>query len=74
MYYLDRPHLAKTDTERQWRASEYKRLRAALALPQKELAALTGLSHNTIRQMPSIKHGRIPSLAALERMRHRLET
>ncbi len=73
MYYLDHPAIAKTDSEKQWRADEFKRLRAALALPQKELAELTGLSHNTIRQLPSVKHGRIPTLATIERMRLELE-
>lgn len=73
LYYSDRPNLAKELDEREWRAAEYKRLRSALNLSQKDLATLTGLSINTINQIPSVKYNRIPSLLVLERMRYSLE-
>jgi transcriptional regulator with XRE-family HTH domain len=73
MYYLDRPKTAKTATEKEWRAAEYRKLRSALAMSSKDLAALTGLSFNTVRQMPAIQFNRIPSLLVLERMRAELE-
>jgi len=73
MYYLDRPKTAKTDAVKVWRAAEYRRLRSALALSSKDLASLTGLSFNTVRQMPAVKFNRIPSLLVLERMRTELE-
>lgn len=73
MYYTDRPKTAKTYAEKEWRAGEYRKLRTHLGLTQREVAKLTGLSYNTVRQIPSIDHDRIPSLYVLERMRAEIE-
>ncbi|WP_421522173.1 helix-turn-helix domain-containing protein [Ochrobactrum quorumnocens] len=73
MYYTDHPRLAKTPEERAWRADEYKRLRSALHVSQRELASISGLTVNTINQMPCLSSGRYPSLLVLTRMRAALD-
>jgi len=73
MYYSHRPKTAKTWDEKEWRACEYRKLRRHLSLTQREVAQLTGLSYNTVRQIPSLEHNRIPSLYVLELMRAEIE-
>lgn len=70
MYYNDRPSIRNSETEREWRKEEYRRLRSALSLPRAELSAITGLKISTLNQIPFNKP---PSLLVLERMRDFLE-
>ncbi|KAB2793799.1 hypothetical protein F9K96_01090 [Brucella anthropi] len=73
MYYSHRPKVAKTFDEKEWRAFEYRKLRRHLSLTQRGVAELTGLSYNTVRQLPSLEQNRIPSLYVLELMRAEIE-
>jgi transcriptional regulator with XRE-family HTH domain len=73
MYYTYHPRLAKTSEERAWRADEYKRLRNALHVSQRELGFISGLTVNTVNQMPCLSSGRSPSLLVLTRMRAALD-
>jgi len=73
MYYSHRPKTAKTWDEKEWRAIEYKKLRKHLGMSQREIAELTGLSFNTVRQIPSVDYNRLPSLYVLELMRAEIE-